>query len=340
MKYAWLIISFFAFTSAGFAKGRCELLALDPNWSKARFRLLNSKPDEKGRSIARITGNALDKTGRRRISNAHVLTPQELQAAFKIVQEMDIAYYYPEEGCYARAHLMAKKLEEQGIVTAKAFALGHEKPYLLLRIKNPYNNRYQHWAFHVAPLVMVALPGAEEPAPMILDPSLHHEPLTLESWLAKMQFKERDNPTNVRVKLLITDRFEYQPPALFRFNRDDKPIRKDWDRTDLDIAEHQNNGFKKWIRSRREPIWKRIQRLPAQEPESIREIEKMVVADAFEEKENFWVVFENKAAYYFIPKSNTDWQEMKTHIKRSRQNQLPISVKWDLDTLEIHSITE
>jgi hypothetical protein len=72
------------------------------------------------------------------------LTPKEVQELFIKASKMsDIPFAYKEEGCYARAHLMARRFEKMGIPTEKVWIKGS-----LLVPGTDIG-----WDFHVAPVV-------------------------------------------------------------------------------------------------------------------------------------------------------------------------------------------
>jgi hypothetical protein len=89
----------------------------------------------------------------------------------------DIAWNYKQDGCYARAHLMARRFEAEGIRVDKAWIKGH------LNILDPQNPI--SWNFHVAPLVYVQMPNGKMEK-MVIDPSLFDKPITLDEWDKKM----------------------------------------------------------------------------------------------------------------------------------------------------------
>lgn len=106
-----------------------------------------------------------------------VLTPEEAQALHDRARAMDdIAWNYKTDGCYARAHLMARRFEEEGHYVEKAWINGN----LLVEGPPPIN-----WGWHVAPSVYVAGPDGTAQR-MIIDPSLADGPITPEQWSAIM----------------------------------------------------------------------------------------------------------------------------------------------------------
>lgn len=109
----------------------------------------------------------------------HVATISMNRASelFKKAQKMDdIAWKYKPDGCYARAHLMARRFEEEGVRVDKVWIKGD--------LAVPEANI--RWNFHVAPIVYVE----DEKGlikKMVIDPSLFDKPVTVEEWDAKMQ---------------------------------------------------------------------------------------------------------------------------------------------------------
>jgi len=92
----------------------------------------------------------------------------------------DIAWDYKQDGCYARAHLMARRFEEEGVRVDKVWIKGD--------LYVPESNI--GWNFHVAPIVYVE----DEKGvikKMVIDPSLFDKPVTVEEWDQKMTKKTK-----------------------------------------------------------------------------------------------------------------------------------------------------
>ncbi len=89
----------------------------------------------------------------------------------------DIAWKYKPDGCYARAHLMARRFEAEGVRVDKVWIKGD-----LYVPGTPIN-----WNFHVAPIVYVEKNGKVEK--MVIDPSLFDKPVTVAEWDQKMSKK-------------------------------------------------------------------------------------------------------------------------------------------------------
>lgn len=93
----------------------------------------------------------------------------------KAANMKDIAWKYKYDGCYARAHLMARRFEEEGVRVDKVWIKGDlYVPGTDIR-----------WNFHVAPIVYVEddKGGFQK---MVIDPSLFDKPVTVEEWDNKM----------------------------------------------------------------------------------------------------------------------------------------------------------
>lgn len=87
----------------------------------------------------------------------------------------DIAWDYKQDGCYARAHLMARRFEAEGVRVDKVWIKGD------LYVPEVDIG----WNFHVAPIVYVE----DEKGiikKMVIDPSLFDKPVTVEEWDQKM----------------------------------------------------------------------------------------------------------------------------------------------------------
>jgi hypothetical protein len=109
------------------------------------------------------------------------ITPQQAVALQKfMLAQKDIAYAFPIDGCYARAHLMCQRMEAKGYRPFKAwtFANGDEKLYV--RTPN-HPNGYVEWKYHVAPIVRVRFED-EQQRWYVIDPSLFNNPVTITKW--------------------------------------------------------------------------------------------------------------------------------------------------------------
>jgi len=111
------------------------------------------------------------------LNNPKTITLVEAKKLFNEALAMkDIAWNYKADGCYARAHLMARRFEKKGIDVGKVWIKGD----LLVPSEKI------EWNYHVAPIVYVKNEkgGVER---MVIDPSLTTEPVTVQQWSAKMK---------------------------------------------------------------------------------------------------------------------------------------------------------
>jgi hypothetical protein len=107
-----------------------------------------------------------------------LLLAQAKEIFDKLAGMEDIAHGYPREGCYARAHLMCRKLFGLGLAAKKAWAFEEEGGDLL--VERPDGSRL-YWYFHVAPVLPVIMEGDKKEY-MVFDPSLFDGPVTVQKW--------------------------------------------------------------------------------------------------------------------------------------------------------------
>lgn len=99
--------------------------------------------------------------------------------------EPDIAFNYPPDGCYSRAHLMSERIiERYGIIPQKVWAQDKDK---LDRLdpKITYGGDAVRWWWHVAPVISVQQPNGSI-VQMVIDPSITAHPVTIEEWKSVM----------------------------------------------------------------------------------------------------------------------------------------------------------
>ena len=96
----------------------------------------------------------------------------------KAANMKDIAWKYTADGCYARAHLMARRFEADGVRVDKVWIKGD------LYVPDSKIS----WNFHVAPIVYVEDEKGTVKK-IVIDPSLFNRPVTVEEWDAKMAKK-------------------------------------------------------------------------------------------------------------------------------------------------------
>jgi len=163
-----------------------------------------------------------------RVVSKKTISAKKAQEIFdKAKARKDIAWSYTFDGCYARAHLMARMFEEEGIHVDKAWLRGS--------LQIPGESPQKKWGYHVAPLVYVedGKGGVEE---MIIDPSISDKPLSAKDWAAKMEvdFSKSDQvvyptPTNTaffnKTSFAVTNSDPYWPDLDMALTEDEKILK-------------------------------------------------------------------------------------------------------------------
>ena len=131
-----------------------------------------------------------------------VLSEKDAKELFKTLKDdEENSFNYPLEGCYARAHLMATRMDEMGIVSGKAFIEGDLYVNTKLGLAS--------WSYHVASLILVKVKGKN--VPTVIDPSIFDKPVSYDVWKAKLL-------KNKNAKLqseYFTRRYNYDPDSRY-----------------------------------------------------------------------------------------------------------------------------
>jgi hypothetical protein len=115
-----------------------------------------------------------------RIPERDTVTMKQAKAIFTWMKtQRDIAFRYPADGCYARAHLMVRRLQEAGYKPYKAWSFQNGES-LYARTKN-HPQGYVTWKYHVAPILRVRFTDGNQ-AWYVIDPSLFKAPVTVTKW--------------------------------------------------------------------------------------------------------------------------------------------------------------
>jgi len=105
------------------------------------------------------------------------ITIEKAQGLFDQAKQMkDLAWNYKSDGCYARAHLMARRFESQGIEVGKVWISG--------TLQVPEENLA--WNFHTAPVVYVEDQKGNVER-YVIDPSLAKTAVTVSQWSSLMK---------------------------------------------------------------------------------------------------------------------------------------------------------
>ncbi len=146
----------------------------------------------------------------------NIITHDELSELFNIAKNMELPWAYKQDGCYARAHLMAAKFKELGHDFDKAWINGD------LSIQD--DQQQIRWRYHVAPAIY-AYNEQGEVKRYVIDPSMADQPLTAQQWAQRMtrssqsEINERSFPfpknsqRYARASLAYSDAEVYYPDA-------------------------------------------------------------------------------------------------------------------------------
>lgn len=125
---------------------------------------------EAAKNLARLKENIFPK-----VTMNESITLEKANELFNKALKMDdIAWKYNSDGCYARAHLVAKRLKAEGYKVDKVWLKGD------LYVPETDTS----WNFHVAPIVYVKV--GHEIKKMVIDPTLFKGPVTVEEWDKKI----------------------------------------------------------------------------------------------------------------------------------------------------------
>jgi hypothetical protein len=98
-----------------------------------------------------------------------------------LAAQPDIAFKFPVDGCYARAHLMAQRMQKMGLAPGKAWTFATD-PADPLWVNTPnHPDGKVEWGYHVAPTLPVK--GDDGVVrDMVMDPSMFDHPVTVQEW--------------------------------------------------------------------------------------------------------------------------------------------------------------
>jgi len=121
------------------------------------------------------------------------VTPAIAAALFgAMAARPDIAFKFPVDGCYARAHLMVELMQAMGLNPGKAWTFQSPGDPLWVNTPNHPAGRVA-WGYHVAPTLPVK--GDDGVVrDMLMDPSMFGHPVTVQEW----KDAQHDSPTVVQ----------------------------------------------------------------------------------------------------------------------------------------------
>jgi hypothetical protein len=90
--------------------------------------------------------------------------------------QKSIAFAFPLDGCYARAHLMCRLMQKMGYRPAKIWAFANGQSLHVRTANHP--SGHVEWGYHVAPILRVRVSAREE-RDLVFDPALFRGPVTV-----------------------------------------------------------------------------------------------------------------------------------------------------------------
>jgi hypothetical protein len=203
----------FSITSSSFSRVRYEVLSSKPPAPHKAEKIVLSGPElQEYREAERRFLPDLDAqlNHRTTVRNAYDLsnpkgkipTLRELQSfCARMQSDPNIPHDYITDGCYARAHLFADKLRDQGFNVEKLYVHGD------LAARNDLCD--VRWGYHVAPLIF-ARDDDGKVKPVVVDLSFDARPMAPADWIKKF---DQGQP----VELEVSHRRQYGPPSTCGF---------------------------------------------------------------------------------------------------------------------------
>lgn len=155
--------------------------------------------------VERIENGFTKKSDDPKTLEISVIDSEKANLLFKeFVQNKNIPFKYPRDGCYARATAMTQMAEKSSVIMGKVYASG-----LLVAKTNIPKYPFAIWGWHVAPVSYVKkIDGVIEL--MVFDPSLFSQPVTIEEWKNKMKEDIGINGAKGQVdEIYYGSRFQY-----------------------------------------------------------------------------------------------------------------------------------
>jgi len=111
----------------------------------------------------------------------------------EFADDESLAPRFPADGCYARAHLMLRRLLDRGLAPSKVWAFAASAADLLWMETPHHPDGRVQWGYHVAPTLLVRGPEGDT-REMVFDPILFESPVLVEEWRSAVH----DTPSLVR----------------------------------------------------------------------------------------------------------------------------------------------
>jgi len=122
------------------------------------------------------------------------IEPDQAEEIFaELTAAEDLALRFPADGCYARTHLMVRRLLDRGLAPSKVWAFAASATDLLWTETPDHPDGRVQWQYHVAPVLVVRGPDGDT-REMVFDPLLFDRQVPVEEWRSALH----DTPTLVR----------------------------------------------------------------------------------------------------------------------------------------------
>jgi len=108
----------------------------------------------------------------------------------QMAKQPDIAFRFPVDGCYARAHLMCQRMIKMGLKPYKVWSFANGEPLWAKTDNHPA--KHVTWGYHVAPVLRVKMDNGKQQRWYVIDPSLSKEPWIIQRW-EEAQMKDKDS---------------------------------------------------------------------------------------------------------------------------------------------------
>jgi hypothetical protein len=137
-------------------------------------------------------GKAAKRSRKKRLTGP-AITAEEARKLFDLMAaQPDISFRFPTDGCYARAHLMIRRMQALGYRPGKAWTFARSKRNPLVCRTRNHPRGYVTWRYHVAPTIRVRVDG--KVSTMVIDPSMFNGPIKVRQW-ARAQRRYRNSRT-------------------------------------------------------------------------------------------------------------------------------------------------
>jgi hypothetical protein len=180
-KFFVFIFLFLFFNSTLLALGLKQIIVCENNIISSSF-LIHDNPDSSDEiELKNFEDEETDIYRNFLICENNSCNLEQAEKLFnKILLRKDIPFDYTDDGCFARAHVIATDLFNIGIQSGKIWITGGD-------IINPSDNNCK-WDYHVAATIGVEIAGKIDS--LVIDPSpANKHLLTIEQWLQLHQIK-------------------------------------------------------------------------------------------------------------------------------------------------------